>query len=376
MPSKKILYIAEDYLTSKVHHSLCAKLGEQGVPIMVFTVERDANKNRRLQEDLDTSNYQVATGKNDFSAFLYKYYFPYKIRTKYRLLTDKIDLNTVKATYAATLFSEGALAYQLYKKHGIPYVVAVRNTDIAFYLSKMPHLWKLGREILRHADSVVFITPSLRNRALRHRALSSIRTEITEKSEVIMNGIDPFWLENIRKPVTNANPFSLIYVGNFSDAKNLPRLIRACDRVRFKYPKLTLTLVGGGGNEESEVLNLVKLHPDWIILKGKTNDKPTLRDYYRAADIFVMPSDDTFGLVYVEALTQGLPILYGKERGFDEIYPENTIGCHADITDENDIAQKIEYLIANYPDLTKNIANLDFVEYDWTIIAKRLISKL
>lgn len=372
MVNKKVLYIAEDYLTSKVHHNLCAKLGEQGVSVIVFAVEREANKNRRLQEDLDTGNYQVVTGKVDSSAVLYKYCFSYKIKKKYRLLTEKIDLSTIKTTYAATLFSEGALAYQLYKKHEIPYIVAVRNTDIALYLNKMPHLWKLGREILQHASRVIFITPSLSDRALRHRALSGMREELTKKSEVIVNGIDPFWLGNIRKPIPDAHPFSLIYIGNFSDSKNLPRLIRACEKVRIRYPKLTLTLVGGGGNEEIEVLNLVKMRRDWIILKGKTNDKSVLRDYYRAANIFVMPSDDTFGLVYVEALSQGLPILYGKEHGFDKMYPENFIGCHAEIRSEKEISEKIEYLIENYNTLIDNISGIEFGRYDWGSIADRL----
>lgn len=34
--------------------------------------------------------------------------------------------------YAATLFSEGAVAYRLYKNYSIPYVIAVRATDVNF----------------------------------------------------------------------------------------------------------------------------------------------------------------------------------------------------------------------------------------------------
>lgn len=45
-------------------------------------------------------------------------------------------------------------------------------------------------------------------------------------------------------------------------------------------------------------------------------DKTKIIDVYRDSDIFVMPSKfETFGLVYVEALTQGLHLIYTKGQG-------------------------------------------------------------
>lgn len=371
MVKENILYIAEDYLTSKVHHNLCSALGEKGLPVVVFAVKRKSNQNRRLQDAMDAQDYQVEIGEMNTPEVFYKYLFHHKIETKYRLLTEKIALETIAISCAATLFSEGALAYKLYREKNIPYIVAVRNTDVSFYLKMMPHLWKLGKEILMHARKIIFITPNLRHLTLQNKLFSSIKDEIAAKSEVIMNGVDRFWLDNIRQPLSTTTPFSLLYVGNFSRVKNLPRLFSACSKVKKKYPELTLTVVGGGGNQEGEVLKLAKKNEEWIFLRAKTNDRIVLRDYYRQASIFVMPSDETFGLVYVEALTQGLPILYGKERGFDGIYPENFIGCHAEINDENKMVEKIEYLISNRDELIQNIAMLDFEVFDWKRVAEK-----
>lgn len=51
--------------------------------------------------------------------------------------------------------------------------------------------------------------------------------------------------------------------------------------------------------------------------------KKQLREAFSISDIFVMPSKpETFGLVYVEALSQGLPILYAKGEGFDGYFDE------------------------------------------------------
>lgn len=371
MINGRLLYIAEDYLTSKVHHNLCDTLGKKGFPITVFAVERKSNQTRRLQDRSDSQAYQVEIGKMETPEVLYKYLFHHKIETKYQLLTEKIDLDTVAISCAATLFSEGALAYKLYREKNIPYIVAVRNTDVSFYLKMMPHLWKLGKEILIHAQKIVFITPTLRHSTFQHKLFSDIKEKISAKSEIIMNGVDRFWLENRQQPLPTKDPFSMLYVGNFSDVKNLPRLFSACSKIKQKYPNLTLTVVGGGGNQAKKVLKLAKKNEDWIFLKEKTNDKMVLCNYYRQASIFAMPSNETFGLVYIEALTQGVPVLYGKERGFDGIYPENFIGCHADITDKNNIIEKIEYLITHRNSLIQNIATLNFEEYDWERIAEK-----
>ena len=62
----------------------------------------------------------------------------------------------------------------------------------------------------------------------------------------------------------------------------------------------------------------------------------------RASDIFVMPSRyDTFGLVYVEAMTQGLPIIYSKGQGFDGQEPDGEIGMAVRYDSPEEIADAI-----------------------------------
>lgn len=58
---------------------------------------------------------------------------------------------------------------------------------------------------------------------------------------------------------------------------------------------------------------------------------------FAESDIFVMVShSETFGLVYIEALSQGLPILYTRGQGIDGTLKEK-IGEAADSYDENSI---------------------------------------
>ena len=86
-----------------------------------------------------------------------------------------------------------------------------------------------------------------------------------------------------------------------------------------------------------------------------------------------MPStSETFGLVYVEALSQGLPIIYAKGQGFDGYYSNIGIGFGVNARDYNDIANKIEQIIDNYDQISSNISKLDLEDdFDWENIAAR-----
>lgn len=366
---KKVLYIAEDYFTSKVHHSLCEELGKKWVDVTLFAVERESNQNRRLKELPHSDFYQLITSKIEGSQFWYKYNFNYKIKMKYALLQEYILNKEYDMSYAATLFSEGAIAYQLYRERNIPYVVAVRSTDYFFYFLKMFHLWQLGKDILEHAQKIIFITPSLYKSVLMLPQLKSMQKEIVAKAEIIPNGLDPFWRENICNAEITT-PTKLLYVGNFAECKNLPRLIKAVAAIKNSNPELTLTLIGDGGDQEKKVKKSAKRY-EWISTPGRVNDRNELLRIYREHHLFVMPSFETFGLVYLEALTQGLPLIYAQNSGFDGIYPDGKIGYAVKLHEQNDISRKIELLLQNYSKFKDNIRQLSFDQYDWKIIAER-----
>lgn len=88
-----------------------------------------------------------------------------------------------------------------------------------------------------------------------------------------------------------------------------------------ELPDVKLNLVGGGGRQEKQVKAYVKKYPDVIKYWGKIYDKEELMRFYRKNKVFAMPSKtETFGLVYIEALSQGLPVLYTKNEGIDHLF--------------------------------------------------------
>ena len=94
-----------------------------------------------------------------------------------------------------------------------------------------------------------------------------------------------------------------------------------------------------------------------------------LLERYREADVFVMPSFfETFGLVYLEAMSQGLPLIYSKDQGFDGFYTDGRIGYAVNPSDTDGIADKINIIFENYEAISMNCIE-EVHGFSWDAIA-------
>lgn len=86
-----------------------------------------------------------------------------------------------------------------------------------------------------------------------------------------------------------------------------------------------------------------------------------------------MPSKkETFGLVYVEAMSQGLPVIYSKGQGFDGQFPEGYVGYHVKYNDVDEIVKKIKEILKNYNNMSINAAK-SAKKFNWKDISKEYI---
>ncbi len=105
----------------------------------------------------------------------------------------------------------------------------------------------------------------------------------------------------------------ILYVGRFDPIKGVDRLLAAANRLRQDM-RLHVLLVGGGGENapEDEALRSLCRElslEDCVTFAGR-RDHDDLPDYYRAADVLVLPSYyESFGLVVLEALACGTPVV-------------------------------------------------------------------
>ena len=82
-----------------------------------------------------------------------------------------------------------------------------------------------------------------------------------------------------------------------------------------------------------------------------------------------MPSiTETFGLVYAEAMSQGLPLIYTRNQGFDGQFPEGIVGYNVNCYDAREIADKIIKINKDYKSISQNCITLSS-EFSWEKIS-------
>jgi len=372
--NKTILHITNDYTGSKVYKNLINELDNLNVEQIIYTPLRQKDK-----VGVNKINFKVVNSKIIYSLILNwhldRFFYPYKIIKILKDIESKVDFNHIKCIHAHTWYSDGGVAYLLSKKYNIPYIVTVRNTDLNLFQKKIIYLRPFGQKILNNAEKIILISASYKKRILNQESLKSIKYKIEEKIQVIPNGVDPFWIQNIStKKIREINGiFNILYIGKFTKGKQVPLLQEAVIRLNKKFPyKIMLHIVGKGGEDEASVLNVVKKHPEIFLYYGQIIDKSELLNILRNCDVFAMPSQhETFGLVYIEAMLQGLPILYTADEGIDGFYNKN-IGEKVNEHTLEEIVHKISKIIVNYDQYSiplKEIKN----NHNWIKIAKRYI---
>ncbi len=336
----KILHVCSDYSKQKIYQKFISALSD-------FTDSQIVYVPVRSEEELNRNPVSSSNVKIYYSNILRKFHrvlFRSKIRRVFKDLNEKIDVGSVDLIHAHFLYSDGAVALKAYKKYGIPYVVAVRNTDINMFMKFRPDLKLLAIDILRKASAVVVLTPSYKQ-ILIDFSPSSERVRLSKKVLVLPNGVDEYWLKNINiSKSTKENTIRILYVGDLSANKNINSVLQAIDMLSSDL-NIEYTVVGsGGGKGERQFLNVVSKNKySFLHYVGRVDNKEKLLPIYRCNDIFVMPSfKETFGVSYIEALSQGLPIIFSKGQAVDGYFDHTNVGVAVDPRDVNDIAYKIK----------------------------------
>ncbi len=145
----------------------------------------------------------------------------------------------------------------------------------------------------------------------------------------------------------------IMHVGRVALEKNIDAIIDAAPNVLNLFPNAKFIIVGKGPAEQ-HYLSLVKSRGllDSFIFTGYVEDA-ILPNYYAAADVFVFPSTfDTQGLVVLEALSTGIPVVVRNNSASAEFIEDGKTG-HI-FTDQFDLPSKIVNSIKNKETFGKN----------------------
>ena len=245
-------------------------------------------------------------------------------------------------------------------------MVTLRYSDIAAIWKYEPHLRPMARRILKDAKKVVCLSGAAKDAVLGW-VKGAARDELARKMEIIPNGIDPAWLDG--KPKTAAHePVRVGFAGLLNPRKRPLDAITAVHRASEKQSGRFIARVCGDGPLKEAVCAAMKPEDSYL---GRISGMDAMKRFYADCDVLLVPSSaETFGMVYLEAMSQGVPVLYTKGQGFDGQFPEGEVGFSVPCGDTAAQADALCRVMEDYPARSARCVERAR-EYAWERIAKK-----
>jgi 1,2-diacylglycerol 3-alpha-glucosyltransferase len=178
----------------------------------------------------------------------------------------------------------------------------------------------------------------------------------------------------IRHKYLGDNQFLFCTVSRLEREKNLSFLIRGMKELRKRYQdRFRLLILGDGTKREELEKEVLALGMEKQIIFVGTVSQDEITNYYKACDLFVFSSkSETQGIVLLEAMAVGLPVVAVKASGVNDIVKDQINGLTTE-EDEKEFSGAIHKLLSNikhYEETTVG-ANNTAREYSNETIAKK-----
>jgi len=204
---------------------------------------------------------------------------------------------------------------------------------------------------------------------LGNSSIKEVYKENPKKFHEIGFGVDSaFFIPNKKNKIKN----KILFVGGLDEAhyfKGLDFLLEVLNILDLE--EWSLDIVGDGGLRRKYEKTVKRLNlTNKVNFFGKVNDNKLL-EIYQKSDLFILPSinkSEAFGLVLLEAMACGLPVIASDLPGVRKVFRDGKDGYIFNTLDKFDLKDKIE-LILNNKDLKREMAissrELVLNKYSW-----------
>lgn len=277
------------------------------------------------------------------------------------------DIIHVHSTIWASL-----AAAEIKIKYNIPYVITehrgrfVKNQFVNPKELKTLYNDYISRG-LGFSSKVITVSNALQ------KGLIAYEESIQNKLVTIPNMVDDNFFDLKLNITKDKNDFVFFSLAGLVPLKGFDLLIKAFKEI-VKNNKRTILYIGGDGPEKTKILSLIAKYSmeKNVQLLGPLK-KNEVKKYMQLADVFVLPSKyEAFGVVYIEALVSGTPIIAAKSGGPEDIV-EDYNGLIVENEDVMDLAKAMTTMLVNVNKYKKEeIRNKAIEKYSEKSVANRI----
>lgn len=258
-------------------------------------------------------------------------------RIGFRLLYHKIAGNQQKPDIVHAHFTLQAYAAAKAKRWtGLPLVVT-EHSSVILRKNAVGADQKEAAYAYQLADTVIAVSEALKK---------VIRDEYGVNAICVPNMIDT----EMFRPAAPSGPrggIRAVSAGNLVPGKRHEASIHAVAAVKGEHPDLTLTIYGEGPQREKLELLIKSLGVEaQVSLLGEVK-REELAKALQSSDFFILPSAfETFGLVYIEAMATGLPVI-ATRCGGPEDFVDAGNGLLIPVDDQAALDEALRHMIRN-----------------------------
>lgn len=258
-------------------------------------------------------------------------------RERYDLIHTHLFKSQLAGTFAAMRTESKTILHEQcgVSPHSLEQFSFFSNT-----LTRHAYFW-VYRYLLRHCDRVLVLTPQMA------RSYSDLYSLEPARITVLPNAVDISQFNepgsqriggSIREELGLPDETKLVLmIGRLEPEKDWWTFLRVAEQVEQRVSFRTAFLVVGSGSEDSLLRRHARSHGlDSVLFLGHRTDVPTL---LREADVFLFTSRyEAFGIVVVEAMAAGCPVVAARTAGPQSIITHASDGLLADVGDVQALA--------------------------------------
>lgn len=344
-------------------------LSKSGQNVILAVIDTRSIRHRRkygfskyIKDNIQVYEYSIPVGRVPVDILLHMiavgFNNVYKHIIKEEIHIDIVHTHFYEMTYAAA---------KLKSKYGYKLVATEHYSAFVNpnYKDKKELIVRAARAY-QSVDCLIAVSGAL---------ATVLERECAKKAVVIHNILDAdSFVAN--HPNHNHDGIRFIAIGRLTAQKNYPLLIRAFAEAHKENEKLHLDIYGDGELRE-ELSDLIEFEKaeQYIVLRGAV-DRSHLSKEMQNAEAFILLSDfETFGVVYIEAIASGLPVIATRCGGPNDFVSSKN-GILVDCGDTREAIEAIEYMARNYskydPEKISTEIKRDFSP---NTIAKKIISE-
>jgi len=203
--------------------------------------------------------------------------------------------------------------------HDKPLVTHIHATELdRTHFHPNEWIYRMERKGFQAADRIIAVSNYTKNLLTEHYGIPA------QKISVVHNAIQPITAQDREPPIqaisSAPKPPMVLFLGRLTIQKGPIQFLEMAAAVHRFRPDVTF-VIAGEGNMMAEVINRACAMglQDCILFTGKVANREADKLYSQAA-CFVMPSlSEPFGLVALEAMAHGTPVIISKQSGASEV---------------------------------------------------------